>query len=33
VVGPRFPLERAAEALLTLEGRTAVGKVVLDVRG
>jgi NADPH2:quinone reductase len=32
VVGPRFPLERAAEALLTLEGRTAVGKVVLDVR-
>ncbi len=32
VVGPRFPLEQAAQALHTLEQRTATGKVVLDVR-
>jgi NADPH2:quinone reductase len=32
VVGPRFPLERASEALLALDARRAVGKVVLDVR-
>jgi NADPH:quinone reductase len=32
IVGERFPLERAAEALKLLEGRRATGKVVLDVR-
>jgi NADPH2:quinone reductase len=32
IVGPRFPLEQAAQALHTLEERTATGKVVLDVR-
>ncbi len=32
IIGPRFPLDRASEALLTLDQRTAVGKVVLDVR-
>jgi len=32
VVGQRFPLERAAEALAVLEERRATGKVVLDVR-
>ena len=32
VVGPRFPLEDAAEALKAIDGRTATGKVVLDVR-
>lgn len=32
IVGPRFPLDRASDALLTLDQRTAVGKVVLDVR-
>ncbi|MGO9488590.1 MAG: NADPH:quinone oxidoreductase family protein [Solirubrobacteraceae bacterium] len=32
VVGPRFPLQDAAAALATLEGRLATGKVVLDVR-
>jgi NADPH2:quinone reductase len=31
VVGPRFPLERASEALAIIDGRGAVGKVVLDV--
>jgi len=33
LVGERFPLERAAEALKTLDERRATGKVVLDVRG
>jgi NADPH:quinone reductase len=32
IVGPRFPLERAAEALQAIDGRLATGKVVLDVR-
>jgi NADPH:quinone reductase len=32
IVGERFPLERAAEALKTLDERRATGKVVLDVR-
>ncbi len=32
IVGPRFPLDRASDALLALDQRTAVGKVVLDVR-
>jgi NADPH2:quinone reductase len=32
VVGQRFGLEQAAEALLVLDRRQAVGKVVLDVR-
>ncbi len=32
IVGQRFPLERAAEALETLDERRATGKVVLDVR-
>jgi NADPH:quinone reductase len=32
VVGERFPLERAGEALKTLDERRATGKVVLDVR-
>jgi NADPH2:quinone reductase len=32
IVGPRFPLERAGEALLALDRREATGKVVLDVR-
>jgi NADPH2:quinone reductase len=32
IVGPRFGLEQASEALLTLDRREAVGKVVLDVR-
>jgi len=32
VVGERFPLERAAEALKALDERRATGKVVLDVR-
>ena len=32
VVGQRFPLERAAEALRTIDERRALGKVVLDVR-
>jgi NADPH2:quinone reductase len=31
VVGARFPLEDAAEAMRLIEGRGAVGKVVLDV--
>jgi NADPH2:quinone reductase len=33
IVGQRFPLERAADALKAIDGRTALGKVVLDVRG
>lgn len=33
VVGARFPLERATEALELIDGRGAVGKVVLDVAG
>jgi NADPH2:quinone reductase len=32
VVGERFPLERAGEALEALERRVATGKIVLDVR-
>lgn len=31
IVGARFPLERAADALELIDGRGAVGKVVLDV--
>ncbi len=31
VVGARFPLEQAADALRLLDGRGATGKVVLDV--
>jgi NADPH:quinone reductase len=33
LVGARFPLERASEALELIDGRGATGKVVLDVRG
>jgi NADPH:quinone reductase len=33
IVGERFPLERAADALRVLDERRAVGKIVLDVRG
>jgi NADPH2:quinone reductase len=32
LVGARFPLERASEALELIDGRGAAGKVVLDVR-
>jgi NADPH:quinone reductase len=32
LVGARFPLERAADALKLIDGRGATGKVVLDVR-
>jgi NADPH2:quinone reductase len=32
IVGARFPLERAAEALELIDGRGATGKVVLDIR-
>ena len=32
VVGARFPLERAADALNAIDQRRATGKVVLDVR-
>jgi NADPH:quinone reductase len=32
LVGARFPLERAADALKCIDGRQATGKVVLDVR-
>ena len=32
VVGARFPLADAAEALALIDGRSALGKVVLDVR-
>jgi NADPH2:quinone reductase len=31
IVGPRFPLERAADALNAIDRRQATGKVVLDV--
>ena len=31
VVGARFPLERAAEALALIDGRGALGKVVLEM--
>jgi NADPH2:quinone reductase len=31
IIGARFPLERAAEALELIEQRGATGKVVLDV--
>jgi NADPH:quinone reductase len=33
IVGARFPLERAADALRLIDQRGATGKVVLDVRG
>jgi NADPH:quinone reductase len=33
VVGARFPLEQASEALELIDGRGALGKVVLDVAG
>lgn len=33
IVGERFPLEQAAQALKTLDERRATGKIVLDVRG
>jgi len=33
IVGERFPLERAGEALEMIDQRLATGKVVLDVRG
>jgi NADPH2:quinone reductase len=33
VVGARFPLDRAADALELIDGRGATGKVVLDVAG
>ncbi|MGX6448559.1 NADPH:quinone oxidoreductase family protein [Patulibacter sp. S7RM1-6] len=33
LVGERFPLDRAADALRLIDGRGATGKVVLDVRG
>jgi NADPH:quinone reductase len=32
IVGARFPLERASEALQLIDGRGATGKVVLDLR-
>jgi NADPH2:quinone reductase len=32
LVGQRFPLDAAADALKTIDGRGALGKVVLDVR-
>jgi NADPH2:quinone reductase len=32
IVGERFPMERAADALKTLDERRATGKIVLDVR-
>jgi NADPH:quinone reductase len=32
IVGERFPLERAGEALKTIDERRATGKIVLDVR-
>jgi NADPH:quinone reductase len=32
IVGQRFPLDRAADALKVIDGRGATGKVVLDVR-
>ena len=33
IVGARFPMEQAADALELIDGRGATGKVVLDVRG
>jgi len=33
IVGERFPMERAADALRTLDERRATGKIVLDIRG
>jgi NADPH2:quinone reductase len=33
IVGERFALESAADALKTLDERRATGKIVLDVRG
>ena len=33
IVGARFPLERAADALELIDARGATGKIVLDVRG
>ena len=33
IIGERFPLERAREALEAIDERRATGKVVLDVRG
>ncbi|ALJ19273.1 NADPH:quinone oxidoreductase family protein [Microbacterium sp. No. 7] len=32
-VGARYPLERIADALAEIQGRTSLGKIVLDVRG
>ncbi|HWH45252.1 MAG TPA: NADPH:quinone oxidoreductase family protein [Thermoleophilaceae bacterium] len=32
IVGEHFPLERTADALNAIDGRTATGKIVLDVR-
>jgi NADPH:quinone reductase len=32
IVGQRFPLDRAADALKVIDGRGATGKVVLDLR-
>ena len=32
IVGERFPLERAADALRAIDERRAIGKIVLDVR-
>jgi NADPH2:quinone reductase len=32
LIGQRFPLDRAADALKVIEGREALGKVVLDIR-
>jgi len=32
IVGERFPLERAAEALRAIDERRATGKIILDVR-
>jgi NADPH2:quinone reductase len=31
IVGARLPLERAAEALELIDGRRALGKVVLEI--
>ena len=33
IVGARFPLARAAEAMRLIDERGAIGKVVLDVPG
>jgi NADPH2:quinone reductase len=32
IVGARFPLERANEALQLIDGRGATGKIVLELR-